>query len=88
MPTYEGTITFRYHAPSRLTAELYIDGLCAAMRYNKPEIAEKYVLWNIAEVSDDLTYTEGELNGVLDPPDETADERLTPLQLPPPDPED
>lgn len=59
---YEGTITFRFRAPSQQVAELYIDGLCTALRYNKPEIASKSVRWDLNEVSDDLQRTEFQID--------------------------
>jgi hypothetical protein len=60
LPIYEGTITFRFLSPSQRVAELYIDGVCTALRYNKPEVAPSSVQWNLSEASDDLHRTEAE----------------------------
>jgi len=43
-----------------LVAELYTDGLCTALRHNKPEIAPSSVEWNVTQASDDLRRTEAE----------------------------
>jgi hypothetical protein len=70
MPAYEATITFRFRAPSPQVADIYVDGLCTALRYNKPEIDEKSVQWQIQPVQDDLHQMEHQMRPKeLLPPD-------------------
>lgn len=87
MSYFEAQITFRFKASSPLVAELYVDGLCTAMRYNKPEIVEKTVQWGVQQVQDDFAQLEREHAEQMPAAPDTERAERERLQLPPPGPD-
>ena len=73
---YRVTITYTLKASNRLAAELHTDGICTALRYNKPEVEN--VEWDIDEWSSGIHPLD-----IIDPPDAPiASRKAPPKELP------